>query len=70
MSPSGPISGLDMIYGHHELVKESPFMAHKCGFVGDTLRAALESVGFVEVNVTADDCYNLNAIAQKAPRKE
>lgn len=65
-SPSGPISGLDMIYGHHDMVEQSPYMAHKCGFVKETLKAAFESVGFVNVSVTADDCFNLNAIGQKA----
>ncbi len=66
MSNSGPISGLDMIYGHHALIAESPFMAHKCGFVKETLKAAFESVGFAKVEVHADDCFNLNAIAVKA----
>lgn len=66
MSPSGPITGLDMIYGHHKMVEESPFMAHKCGFIPSTLRGAIESIGFKDVSVTADDCFNLNALARKA----
>lgn len=65
-SPSGPISGLDMIYGHHAMIEESPYMAHKCGFVADTLRAAIESAGFEMVTVTPDNCFNLNALARKA----
>jgi len=69
-SPSGPICGLDMFYGHHALIAESPHMAHKCGFIQETLKSALESVGFVNVTVTADDCFNLNALAQKQPRQQ
>jgi len=65
-SSSGPVSGLDMIYGMAGMVAKNPYMAHKCGFVSDTLRAAIESVGFEMVTVTPDDCYNLNALARKA----
>lgn len=64
-SESGPICGLDMYYGHHAMVEESPYMAHHCGFVKSTLEAAIQSVGFMKVNVHADGCYNLIAIAQK-----
>lgn len=66
MSPSGPICGLDMIYGKADMVAENPFMAHKCGFVPETLRAAMESVGFLDVSVTTDDCFNINALGRKA----
>lgn len=65
-SPSGPICGLDMIYGKASLIEDSPYMAHKCGFVPETLKAAIESVGFEMVSVTPDDCYNLTALARKA----
>lgn len=65
-SPSGPISGLDMIYGHHQLIAESPFMAHRCGFVEETLKGAIESSGFESVSVTPDDFLNLTALARKA----
>lgn len=68
-SASGPICGLDMYYGHHALIEESPFMAHKCGFVEETLRGAIESVGFVCVRIDKDEFYNLTAIAQKAPKE-
>lgn len=68
-SDSGPISGLDMIYGHHGLVEGSPFMAHKCGFVKETLKEVLESVGFASVTVVADSCYNLNAVAVKVAQE-
>lgn len=66
VSESGPICGLDMFYGHHEMIEESPYMAHKCGFIPETLKSALESVGFTNVKVEADACFNLNAMAVKA----
>ena len=69
VSESGPICGLDMYYGHHALIEDSQFMAHKCGFVEETLREAIESVGFVNVRIDKDKFYNLTAIAQKAPKE-
>lgn len=69
-SKSGPICGLDMFYGHHALIEQSPYMAHKCGFIPETLREAVESVGFVNVRIDKDEFYNLTAIAQKAPKEQ
>lgn len=65
-SPSGPVSGLDMIYGHHRLLEGRPYMAHHCGFVPETLRGAMESVGFQNVNVITDDSFNLIGMATAA----
>ncbi len=62
-SPSGPVSGLDMIYGHHKLLEGRPYMAHHCGFVGETLMGAMQSVGFENVQVIADDVFNLIGMA-------
>lgn len=58
-SPSGPITGHDMFYGHHRLIPSNPYMAHHCGFIRETLQAALESAGFHGVTVRADDSFNL-----------
>ena len=51
MSQVGPITGLDMIYGHRASLKDCPAMAHHSGFVADTLRDALEAAGFLNVKV-------------------
>ncbi len=49
---SGPICGLDMIYGKSSFIKNSRHMAHHCGFVSSTLRRAVEDAGFIKVTTT------------------
>jgi hypothetical protein len=58
-SPCGPITGRDMFYGHADLVETMPFMAHRTGFVPETLAAAFEGAGFRDVKAAADDNLNL-----------
>ena len=49
-SPSGPITPLDMIYGHTpSLARGNLYMAHKTGFTARTLRALLVEAGFAGV---------------------
>lgn len=65
-SPVGPITPLDMLYGHQASVERgNTYMAHKCGFDKHSLSSALLDVGFHEVRVTADAHYNLWGYAQK-----
>jgi SAM-dependent methyltransferase len=55
LSPSGPISPLDMIYGHTpSLAQGNLHMAHKTGFTARTLNQLLAASGFAEVTVTRD----------------
>lgn len=49
VSPAGPIAGLDLFYGLRAALSEHPYMAHRTGFVSQTLGAALESAGFSRV---------------------
>jgi SAM-dependent methyltransferase len=43
----GPITPLDMLYGFGPaLARGNHFMAHRCGFTGQTLLAALSEAGF------------------------
>ena len=35
-SPAGPITGLDLMYGHRAQLEDNPYMAHKHGFVKET----------------------------------
>lgn len=49
VSPAGPITGHDLFYGHAPALVDRPYMAHRCGFVKESLKAALEAAGFVEV---------------------
>lgn len=51
-SPSGPISPLDMIYGHTPSLARGNFhMAHKTGFTARTLRPLLTEAGFAGIVV-------------------
>jgi hypothetical protein len=47
----GPITGLDMYYGHAASTRLSPWMQHKCGFTSETLEGALRSAGFPIVEI-------------------
>jgi ubiquinone/menaquinone biosynthesis C-methylase UbiE len=49
-SPAGPITPLDMIYGHTlSLARGNHHMAHKTGFTARTLRQHLTGAGFTGV---------------------
>lgn len=50
-SPSGPITGMDLIYGYQVATRTNPHMQHKTGFIEATLGAALEHSGFSQVTV-------------------
>ena len=55
LSPSGPISALDMIFGHTPSLAQGNFpMAHKTGFTARTLNRLLSEAGFADVTVTRD----------------
>jgi SAM-dependent methyltransferase len=54
-SPSGPITPLDMIYGHTPSIAHgNPHMAHKTGFTARTLREQLVKAGFADVTTRRD----------------
>jgi hypothetical protein len=65
MSPMGPITPLDILYGHGSSVaRGNAFMAHRTGFTGDTLAAALIEAGFAAVMVQRNSpAFCLTAIA-------
>jgi hypothetical protein len=47
MSPAGPISAIDVIYGHRPpIARGQTFMAHKTGFTPAVLTEALKAAGF------------------------
>lgn len=62
-SPAGPITGRDMIYGHGEMIRDNPYMAHKTGFTRETLDKAFRAAGFGDVDVRRVT-FNLLAIAR------
>jgi SAM-dependent methyltransferase len=54
-SPSGPISPLDMMYGHSAAIAGgNVHMAHKTGFTARTLQQLLTASGFVTVALTRE----------------
>ena len=64
LSPAGPVSPLDMLYGHGaQIATGNAFMAHRTGFTARSLEAALVAVGFPLVRVVRDDRYALWATA-------
>lgn len=66
-SPAGPITPLDMIYGHTpSLARGNQHMAHKTGFTARTLRQHLVEAGFVGIALQRD-AYSLWARAYKPP---
>lgn len=66
VSPSGPITGLDIYYGFRPALEQFPHMAHHTGFTQPTMRAALEATGFVEVKTVTMSCHNMLAVGRKA----
>jgi predicted SAM-dependent methyltransferase len=65
-SPAGPITPLDMIFGHTaSLARGKAFMAHKTGFTARTLQRLLADAGFADLRLTRDQ-FDLWAAASKA----
>jgi len=49
-SPAGPITPLDILYGHRRSMQAGNiYMAHRCGFTRKVLSATLEAAGFATV---------------------
>jgi len=65
-SLSGPITPLDMIFGHTaSLTRGNPFMAHRTGFTARTLHKVLIEAGFVEITLRQGGSFDLWATAYK-----
>ena len=62
--PGTRLCGLHLYYGDASQIEEFPAMAHHCGFVASTLRAAMEQAGF-KVQTQRMSDYNLMAIGVK-----
>ncbi len=45
-SPGGPVTPIDALYGFRPVLKDHPYMAHKCGFTPELLANTLKSEGF------------------------
>jgi ubiquinone/menaquinone biosynthesis C-methylase UbiE len=62
-APIGPITGIDMIYGLQSSV--NPYMAHKSGYVRDTLHKTMNDAGFSKAETRRLGNYNLISIGVK-----
>jgi len=73
-SPAGPITPLDILYGHRPSVaRGNTYMAHRCGFTQKALQGTLQSVGFISVATMArgrTPFFDLWALASKAALTE
>ncbi len=66
-SPAGPISAIDMLYGHRRYVADgNVFMAHRTGFTARTLGDVLARVGFARAEVKRGEAFDLWAVAHKS----
>lgn len=65
-SLSGPITPLDMIFGHTaSLAHGNQHMAHRTGFTARTLQKLLIEAGFVDVTLRRGGSFDLWATAYK-----
>lgn len=68
-SPAGPISALDILYGHRDAMAAGNFyMAHRCGFTLKLLADTLQACGFARtVGVARPAAFDLWMLASKKP---
>jgi ubiquinone/menaquinone biosynthesis C-methylase UbiE len=73
-SPAGPISPLDILYGHRpSMARGNLYMAHRCGFTQQVLDGTLRTCGFQAVATMARGrapYFDLFALASKSARNE
>jgi SAM-dependent methyltransferase len=67
-SPAGPISAIDILYGHRGLIAGgNAFMAHKCGFTLSTLQSCFLAAGFANTaGGRRPDAFDIWLVAFKA----
>lgn len=65
VSPAGPVAGIDMYYGFRAALEAQPYMAHRTGFVAETLQGALDRAGFAAALTQRLADYNLLGVARK-----
>ncbi len=64
LSPAGPISALDMLYGHGASIADGKMaMRHHTGFTADRLGRLLIDAGFAEVHTKRSTDFDLWAVA-------
>ena len=68
MSAAGPISPIDILYGHRPaLAQRNLYMAHRSGFTEQVLRQTLGRAGFRSIaSFTRPGAFDIWALATKA----
>ena len=71
-SPAGPISPIDMIYGHRGYIqKGNHYMSHKCGFTLKVLLGVLKHCGFGSVaGIERPKAFDLWVVAKKNKQEQ
>ena len=65
-SPAGPITALDILYGHHhDIERGNLYMAHKTAFTAETLVGHLTNASFGSVSIGRDSVFCLHALAHR-----
>lgn len=71
MSPAGPITPLDMLFGHREAItRGNRYMAHHTAFTDERLGRLLIEAGFTDVFTKRADSYDLWAVAFKGAMQQ
>ena len=72
VSPAGPISPIDILYGHRGYVAAGKvYMAHKCGFTYSVLAATFAAAGFGSmIGGRRQSTFDLWLLAYKLPQNE
>lgn len=65
VSPGGPVTGLDMFFGHGGCVRDNPYMEHHGAFVQSTLIKAFKDAGFREAKALRGNGWNLVGVGGK-----
>lgn len=60
-----PVCAVDLFYGWRPFLKAMPHMAHRTGFMQETLRTALEEAGFKATVVRIESAFELFAMGVK-----
>lgn len=64
-SSAGTVRAADLFYGFRQYLEANPFMAHRTGFVQDTLKSAMAQAGFSKVTVKRFEAHNLFGVGVK-----
>lgn len=72
VSPSGPITPFDIVFGHRDMVSQGlPYMAHRGGFTLTTLVAAIKDAQFASIaGIRRGAAFDLWVLATKNPTPE